>query len=37
LEVAAVQCLPHFLAWVDALIMPQLNHEMLNRLPLANW
>jgi hypothetical protein len=26
-----------FLSWVNRLIMPQLNHEMLERLPLANW
>jgi hypothetical protein len=32
---SGVEC--RFLAWLDALIMPQLDHEMLNRLPLANW
>lgn len=26
-----------FMSWVHKLIMPQLQHEMLNRLPLANW
>ena len=26
-----------FISWVDALLMPQLDHEMLHRLPLANW
>eukprot|EP00775_Hariotina_reticulata_P008807 gene8807-8986_t len=26
-----------FLSWVNRLIMPQLNNEMLERLPLANW
>ncbi|WIA35436.1 hypothetical protein OEZ86_003877 [Tetradesmus obliquus] len=26
-----------FMGWVDALLLPQLDHEMLHRLPLANW
>lgn len=26
-----------FLSWVNQLVMPWLNHEMLHRLPLANW
>jgi len=26
-----------FLSWVNRLILPQLKHEMLERLPLANW
>jgi len=26
-----------FLAWVNRLMLPALNHEMLQRLPLANW
>lgn len=26
-----------FTAWVNKLIMPNLQHEMLHRLPLANW
>lgn len=26
-----------YISWVKALVMPNLQHDMLNKLPLANW
>lgn len=26
-----------YIGWVNRLMLPALNHEMLQRLPLANW